>query len=85
MPYHYDLVTLWWYEWCDNACSNGSNWNKTSVGVPDEEGIGSDLELDSAGRPRMAFLTSSELGYTWCNGNCATPVQVAHVEISLSA
>jgi hypothetical protein len=61
-----------WYEWCNNACSNGANWNKTSVGVPDDEGIGADLELDSAGRPRMAFLTSSKLGYVWCNGSCAT-------------
>ena len=62
-----------WYEWCNTACSNGANWNKTSVGVPVEEGIGADLELDSTGRPRIAFLTSNQLGYTWCNNNCTTP------------
>ena len=66
------------YLWCDTNCTDDGSWQSTSMGVPTNEGIDADLELDSAGRPRVAFLTTSDLGYAWCDGDCTATTGWQH-------
>lgn len=60
------------YLWCDANCANGGTWEVLDIGLPKGDGIGADIELDTAGRPRIAYLNSTQLGYAWCNGNCGS-------------
>ncbi len=60
------------YLWCNEACLNGGNWQGSDLGLAQNNGRGPDLELDAAGRPRLAYALYDwgGLGYSWCNNNC---------------
>lgn len=60
------------YLWCNDGCLDGNQWNSNGLGLSQNDGRGPDLELDSAGRPRLAYAlyNAGGLGYSWCNGNC---------------
>ncbi|KAB8141070.1 hypothetical protein F8S13_21365 [Chloroflexia bacterium SDU3-3] len=59
-----------YYLWCDGSCLSTAGWHTLNLNLPKGEGIGADIELDSAGKPRIAYLTSADLGYAWCDGGC---------------
>lgn len=63
------------YVWCDDGCFDGANWAGSEVGLGQNNGRGPDLELDAAGRPRLAYALydAGGLGYSWCDSNCETP------------
>lgn len=63
------------YLTCDEGCERADGWRSVAIGQPGE-GINPDLELDSLGRPRLAYgfrpAAGGFLGYAWCDGvNCA--------------
>jgi hypothetical protein len=60
------------YAWCNNACLNSNNWQRSDLGLADDDGRGPDLELNAAGKPRIAYALyhAGGLGYSWCNNNC---------------
>jgi hypothetical protein len=60
------------YLWCDANCVGDGSWQQIDLGLPKGDGIGADLVLDATGRPRIAYLASSDLGYAWCDGDCTT-------------
>jgi hypothetical protein len=68
-----DTTRHLFYLWCDAACASGGDWQRSSMGLDDDEGVGADLVLDGQGRPRAAFLTTTSLGYVWCDRGCGTP------------
>ncbi|MFN8444729.1 MAG: hypothetical protein U0175_28345 [Caldilineaceae bacterium] len=63
------------YLWCDNECLNSTNWQQRDLGLNTMDGQEPDLELDSAGRPRIAYADYDQggVGITWCNEACETP------------
>ncbi len=63
------------YGWCNDACYDGNNWEGSELELGQNDGRGPDLELDAAGRPRMAYAlyNAGGLGYSWCNSNCESP------------
>ncbi len=60
------------YAWCNSSCTNAANWQRKNLGLGINEGRGPDLELDAAGKPRIAYALYSAggLGYSWCNSSC---------------
>ncbi|HWQ14453.1 MAG TPA: hypothetical protein VNL77_16755 [Roseiflexaceae bacterium] len=61
------------YLWCDEICLDQAGWFFNFVGLARGSGQSADLELDGAGRPRTAWITSlGDLGYAWCNTACET-------------
>ena len=61
------------YAWCNTACfdANASDWNQTTLGLPENYGEGADLVLDAQNQPRLAYeLGGTGLGYASCNSNC---------------
>lgn len=60
------------YAWCNGTCQNSSNWQRQELGLSVNDGRGPDLELDAAGKPRIAYAlyNAGGLGYSWCNNNC---------------
>lgn len=65
------------YLWCDAGCAAGG-WSQLDLGLPKGDGIGADLELDAAGRPRIAYLSDTQLGYAWCDGGCTSAAGWQH-------
>ena len=61
-----------YYAWCNNSCLNSNNWQRTDLGLGSNDGRGPDLELNAAGKPRLAYAlyNTGGLGYSWCNSNC---------------
>jgi hypothetical protein len=61
------------YLYCDTNCFDPANWGFGRVLGAPNDGNGADLELDAAGRPRLAWIASNgDLGYAWCNSGCET-------------
>lgn len=60
------------YAWCNGGCLEANNWQRRELGLPMNDGRGPDLELDGAGRPRIAYALHSTggLGYAQCNTQC---------------
>ena len=60
------------YLWCNNACTDAAAWARHELGLPSGEGQGPDLELDSDGRPHIAYAlyNAGGVGYGWCASNC---------------
>src|SRR5690606_37251890 len=63
-----------WYGWCDQACTDPASWQRYLVGLNTNNGQEPDLELDAAGRPRIAYALYDQagLGYGWCDSACET-------------
>lgn len=61
-----------YYAWCNTNCLTAANWQRHSLGLNSSDGRHPDLELDSQGRPRLAYALyhAGGLGYSWCNGSC---------------
>lgn len=61
-----------WYGWCHDNCTNSGNWERHQLGLPVLEGQEPDLELDSAGRPHIAYALYKDggLGYSVCSSAC---------------
>jgi hypothetical protein len=63
-----------YYAWCDSAalagCLDSSQWGGYSLGLPKGSGQQPDLLIDRQGRPRVAFISGGEPGYTWCDSGC---------------
>jgi hypothetical protein len=66
------------YLWCDTNCTADGSWQTLDLGLPKGDGIGADLELNTAGHPRIAYLTSADLGYAWCDSGCTTAQDWQH-------
>jgi hypothetical protein len=66
------------YLWCDTNCLDNSSWHTLDLGLPKGDGIGADIELDAAGRPRIAYLNDFDLGYAWCNNDCTSAAGWQH-------
>lgn len=76
--------TRLYYLTCNANCTQANTWQAVDIGLPTHESGGTaifegesgvDLALDQQGRPRIAFrmgFSLDELGYTWCNSDCAT-------------
>jgi hypothetical protein len=60
------------YVFCDTNCLDSSeNWHYNLVLNAKGPGQGADIEVDSQGRPRMAWISNlGDLGYAWCNADC---------------
>jgi len=64
------------YAWCDANCLDATGWHRSNVnaalGLKAETGADPDLELDPAGRPRIAMIAfgGNTLGYAYCDVNC---------------
>lgn len=67
-----------YYVACDDQCEDGANWQRVRLF---ERGSGTevswDIEIDSAGRPHVAYYDGSYINnggeylyYAWCDGNC---------------
>ncbi len=64
---------------CDAACTNAASWSSAHLGLPQEVGIGANLALDNAGRPRIAHLAQNGiLVYSWCEQACASAENWLH-------
>lgn len=63
------------YAWCNDGCDGDANWQANDLGLTQGDGQGPDLELDAAGRPRIAYglYHAGGLGYSWCDTNCEAP------------
>lgn len=61
-----------YYRWCNSDCLNAANWAEMNLGLGASNGQEPDLELDSQGRPRIAYADENAggLGYTWCTIDC---------------
>lgn len=61
-----------YYAWCNTGCLTAANWQRHDLGLNSSDGRHPDLELDSQGRPRLAYALyhAGGLGYSWCNGSC---------------
>jgi hypothetical protein len=60
------------YAWCHDNCTQGTNWQRSYLGLEVLEGQEPDLELDAAGRPHIAYAlyTGGGLGYSVCSAAC---------------
>jgi hypothetical protein len=60
------------YGWCNADCLNAASWESALVGLPQHDGEDPDLELDTQGRPRIAYHSTiaATLNYLWCNNAC---------------
>ncbi len=69
-----------YYASCERNCLNPSNWQHVNLGIGTLDGQGPDLALDAQGRPRVAYAMTNGggLGYSWCNGNCASAANWQH-------
>jgi hypothetical protein len=63
-----------YYLWCDHNCLDVGNWQQRDLGLPTMDGQEPDLELDHAGRPRIAYADYDQggVGLLWCNAACET-------------
>ncbi len=61
-----------YYGWCNQACTDGSNWDRFEFSLGWKEGQEPALELDSTGKPHIAYALYDEggLGYSTCTTNC---------------
>jgi hypothetical protein len=69
-----------YYFWCNGACTTGTNWSFSSIGLAPASGFNTsgqepDLALNSQDEPRLAFQTldntlGSGLGYASCDTSC---------------
>ena len=61
-----------YYKWCNSDCLSAANWTQVNLGLGARNGQEPDLELDSQGRPRIAYADENAggLGYAWCNVDC---------------
>jgi hypothetical protein len=65
----YQLV----YITCPTNCLGENSWSGTVLGLALDDGQGPDIELTADNQPRVAFmLDNDDLGYAWCDSNCAT-------------
>jgi hypothetical protein len=62
------------YAWCETECTSGAdgdNWYGSPIGIGDGIGESPDLELDSTGKPVIAFVTDGdEAGIASCTTDC---------------
>lgn len=64
------------YIWCNENCldqaTKDAHWEFNDPGVEVTNGRHPDLELDSQGRPHIAYTdqTVGGLGYAWCTASC---------------
>ena len=60
------------YAWCNGNCLDAGGWQRVELGLAAGDGQDPDLELDAAGRPRIAYALSSAggLGYAQCSARC---------------
>lgn len=58
---------------CDQACLERSNWQALDLQLNTFNGQEPDLELDSFGRPRIAYADWERggIGFSWCDQDCA--------------
>lgn len=63
-----------YYLWCDDGCLDATNWQHRDLGLSALDGQEPDLELDNAGRPRIAYAHYDQggVGLLWCNDACET-------------
>ncbi len=64
------------YGWCQSDCLNGAAWSGHHFGLARNDGETPDLELDSLGRPRIAYHRGGAdggLGLAWCDSACESP------------
>jgi hypothetical protein len=61
-----------YYGWCNDGCTNAGNWDRFEFGFTAREGQEPDLELDSEGKPHIAYIIYSEggLAYSHCTSAC---------------
>lgn len=64
--------TLWYASCAQSHCMTINNWERVHIGVSGSNGPGPDLELDTQGRPRIAYRhgETGGIGYSWCNSDC---------------
>jgi hypothetical protein len=60
------------YAWCDQSCSNATNWQRYDLQLGTKEGQEPDLVLDAAGKPHIASALYNQggLAYSWCESDC---------------
>jgi len=77
------------YAWCDEGCASPERWGQRRVGLPQGVGAGADLQLDSAGRPRIAYqdggANAAGIGYGWCDSACEQPETAWRFAVAESA
>lgn len=67
-----------YYIWCNENCfdqtKKDDQWSYNDPGVAKPNGKHPDLELDTQGRPHIAYadIDDGGLGYVWCSANCET-------------
>jgi hypothetical protein len=61
-----------WYGWCDQGCTDATNWNWHDLGLATGEGQAPDLVLDATGKPHIAYGLYAQGGvaYGWCESDC---------------
>lgn len=81
------LFYLWCNENCFDATKLGEQWSYNDPGVATTDGKHPDLELDTQGRPHIAYVdtTNGGLGYVWCSADCETDNAVYHGKVVESA
>ena len=78
---------------CNDVCGTPESWQKVSLAA---RGGGSepsaDLDIDPAGRPRIAFYQEALLNdqgkrlfYLWCNGTCLDAASWQQVDLGLGS
>ncbi len=62
------------YIWCNSNCLDPTSWDNAEVGLPIRNGENPDLEIDSQGRPQLAYIMQGGggTGYSRCVANCET-------------
>jgi hypothetical protein len=75
-----------YYAWCNSACQNSGNWQRKDLGLAVNDGRGPDLELDTTGKPRIAYAlyNAGGLGYSWCNNSCESTTATWQHQVSES-
>jgi hypothetical protein len=68
---------------CAANCLDAASWRDANLGLPQEDGVGADIALDAQGRPRIAYVKGSvsDLGYSWCNNDCAAANNWQHIVV----
>lgn len=57
---------------CDDACLDPARWQRVDLGLGAFNGQEPDIELDAAGRPRIAYADWDRggIGFAWCDSDC---------------